>query len=278
MSFMKGAYKLSGVICCLFLAACNPAEKEDAAGSEKPVAVERKEIPVLEYSVTASFPHDSMSFTEGLTVYNDQLFESTGSPAGSLFRSVVGPVDLKTGKISVKSELDQKYFGEGIVFFKNKMYQLTYTTQVGFMYDAKTFKKIGQFNFANKEGWGMTTDGSYIIMSDGTENLSYYDSDFKLVKTLSVKENGYAQELLNELEYINGFIYANIYTTDDIVKIDPATGEIVAKVNMRPLSYSVRNLHPTALEMNGIAYDATKDKIYVTGKAWPIMYEVNFQH
>ena len=278
MSFMKGAYKLSGVICCLFLAACNPAEKEDSAGSEKPVAVERKEIPVLEYSVTASFPHDSMSFTEGLTVYNDQLFESTGSPAGSLFRSVVGPVDLKTGKISVKAELDQKYFGEGIVFFKNKMYQLTYTTQVGFMYDAKTFKKVGQFSFANKEGWGMTTDGSYIIMSDGTENLSYYDSDFKFIKTLSVKENGYAQELLNELEYINGFIYANIYTTDDIVKIDPATGEVVAKINLRPLSYSVRNLHPTALEMNGIAYDATKDKIYVTGKAWPIMYEVNFQH
>ena len=278
MSFMRGIYKYCGFICCLFLVACNSGTNEDPAVSTKPLAAERKEVPTLEYSVTANFPHDSMSFTEGLVVYNDQLFESTGSPSGSLFRSVVGPVDLKTGKIDVKAELDQKFFGEGIVFFKNKLYQLTYTTQVGFIYDAKTFKKTGQFSFANKEGWGMTTDGSHIIMSDGTENLSYYDADFKLIKTLPVRENGYAQELLNELEYINGFIYANIYTTDAIVKIDPATGEIVAKINMRPLSYSVRNLHPTALEMNGIAYDPVKDKIYVTGKAWPNLYEVNFKH
>jgi glutamine cyclotransferase len=115
-------------------------------------------------------------------------------------------------------------------------------------------------------------------MSDGTEMLRYFDSEFKPVKTLTVTENGYAKESINELEYINGYIYANIWMTGDIVKIDPATGKIVARINLTPLSYEVRNFHPGALEMNGIAYDAINNKIYVTGKAWPKIYEINFEH
>lgn len=264
--------------CLLLVTACEPEKKPETTPQPSAPVVEEPEAAVLEYTVVAQLPHDTMSFTEGLLMHNNQLFESTGSPSGSYFRSVLGPVDLKTGKIDVKAELDKKYFGEGMIVFKNKIYQLTYTDQIGFMYDAKTYKPTGQFGYANKEGWGMTTDGEYIIMSDGTENLSYFDADFKLVKTLVVKDRGYAQENLNELEFINGFIYANIYTTDNIVKIDPATGTIVGKINLRPMSYNLRNSHPYAMETNGIAYDAANDKIYVTGKAWPFIYQINFPH
>lgn len=273
---MKVFLKSTIVAGCLFLAACGddkkPAETVTTPQAAKP------EIPVLEYSLVSTFAHDKMSFTEGLLVHNGQLFESTGSPEGSEFRSMLGPLDLKTGKIDVKAELDNKqYFGEGIVVFKNKIYQVTYRNQKGFMYDAKTFKKSGEFSYAG-EGWGMTTDGENIIMSNGTDKLTWYDADFKAVKTLAVTNNGYAQESLNELEFINGFIYANLWMTGEIVKIDPSNGHVVARINLTPLSYEVRNLNPYAMEMNGIAFDAANDKIYVTGKCWPSVYEVSFKH
>lgn len=258
------------------LTACGPDKNERTP--ETVTVPEKPAIPVLDYSVVATLPHDTTSFTEGFLVQDGQLFESTGSPDGSSFRSVLGPVDAATGKITVKAELDKnQYFGEGIVFFKGKIYQVTYRTQKGFIYDAKTFKKSGEFSYTG-EGWGMTTDGNYIIMSNGTEVLSYFDADFKLVKTLSVKDNGYAQDSINELEYINGYIYANVWMTGYIIKIDPATGNIVAKINLTGLSYDMKNMHPYTMEMNGIAYDAAKDKIYVTGKAWPKLYEVKFAH
>jgi glutamine cyclotransferase len=258
--------------------ACGSEKKSDQQ-EVKPIApTEKLAIPVLDYSVVATLPHDTMSFTEGLLVNNSQIFESTGTPAGSNFKSLLGPVDQKSGKINAKVEIDGKtYFGEGMVFLKGKIYQVTYQNHVGFVYDEKSYRKIGQFNYTG-EGWGMTTDSTYIIMSDGTEMLRYFDTEFKPVKTLTVTENGYAKESINELEYINGYIYANIWMTGDIVKIDPATGKIVARINLTPLSYEVKNFHPTALEMNGIAFDATNNKIYVTGKAWPKIYEINFQH
>lgn len=261
----------------IFLTACGPEKQADKP--TKQVQVELKpEVPVLEYTLTAKLPHDTTSFTEGFLFHNGELLESTGSPAGSTFKSVFGIVDMKTGKINVKAELDKKYFGEGIAVLNNKIYQVTYEDQIGFIYDAKTYKKVGQFNYSNKQGWGMTTDGTYIIMSDGTEVLSYFDENFKPIKSLSVKENGYARDAVNELEFINGFIYANIWLTSDIVKIDAANGNVVARINLTPLNYEVKNFHPTALEMNGIAYDVQNDKIYVTGKAWPNMYEIKFKH
>jgi glutamine cyclotransferase len=258
--------------------ACGTDKKSDEQQVKPITPAEKTVIPVLDYSVVATLPHDTMSFTEGLLVHNKQIFESTGTPAGSYFKSMLGTVDEKTGKINAKVEIDGKiYFGEGIVFLKGKIYQVTYQNHVGFIYDEKSYRKIGQFNYTG-EGWGMTTDSTYIIMSDGTEMLRYFDSEFKPVKTLTVTENGYAKESINELEYINGYIYANIWMTGDIVKIDPATGKIVARINLTPLSYEVRNFHPGALEMNGIAYDAINNKIYVTGKAWPKIYEINFEH
>ena len=264
----------------LFVFSCGPDKiKEDPktiiTEPEKPV------IPALDFNIVAAFPHDSTAFIEGLLIHDGKLYESTGSPDNMpQLKSVLGIVDWKTGKLEAKVELDKKTypFGEGIVILKNKIYQVTYKEQTGFIYDVKTFKKIGQFNYSNKEGWGMTTDGTNIIMSDGTNNLTYFDPEMKVVKMLSVNENGYATDALNELEYIKGFIYANVYTTGFIVKIDPKTGNVVAKINLTPIFYEMNQTHPNTLEMNGIAYDSIADRIFVTGKLWPKMYQVNFQH
>lgn len=273
---MKFAWGYTIVLAALLGAAgCSEEKKPDSSPAPAPTAVT---VPVLDYTLINTFPHDKMAFTEGLLVYNGRLLESTGSPEGSDFRSVLGPVDLKSGKIEVKAELDNKqYFGEGIVVFDGRIYQATYRTQKGFIYDAVTFKKQKEFTYTG-EGWGLTTDGQNIIMSNGSDKLTYYDADFKPVKTLAVTNNGYAQESLNELEFIKGYIYANVWMTGDVVKIDPATGQVVARINLTPLSYEVRNLHPYAMEMNGIAYDAATDKIYVTGKCWPSIYEIGFKH
>lgn len=264
----------------LIFFACDP-DKVIENKEIKTIEAEKPSIPILEYSITATLPHDTTAFTEGFLFHDNKLFESTGSPSSSPnLRSVFGIVDLKTGKLDPKVEIDGKvYFGEGIVFFGNKIYQLTYENQTGFIYDEKSYKKIGQFNYANKEGWGFTTDGTYLIMSDGTNKLTYFDpKEVTPVKSLSVNENGYATDALNELEYINGFIYANIWMTGYVVKIDPKTGNVVAKINFTPIWYDIKEHHPYSLEMNGIAFDSIADKIYVTGKLWPNMYEVKFPH
>ncbi len=256
-------------------------DKKNETIEIKPVEVEKPAVPILEYSIVATLPHDTLAYTQGLLIHDNKLFESTGSPDNMPeLRSVLGIVDMKTGKLDAKVELDKKVypFGEGIVILNGKIYQITYKEQTGFIYDVKTFKKIGQFNYANKEGWGLTTDGKYIIMSDGTNYLTYFDEEMKVIKTLAVNENGYAVDALNEMEYIKGFIYANIYTTGYIVKIDPKTGNVVAKINFTPVYYNVRNMNTYAQEMNGIAFDSIADKIYVTGKLWPYIYEVKFPH
>jgi glutamine cyclotransferase len=235
--------------------------------------------PVLNYSIVNTLPHDSTAFTEGFLVYNGELFESTGAPDNlPQTKSLFGSVDLKTGKINVKAQLDrEKYCGEGICFLNNKVFQLTYKNQIGFIYDAKTFKPKGQFSYLSKEGWGLTTDGKSLIMSDGTNNLTFINPEtFQITKTLSVSENNFAVDLLNELEYIKGFIYANQYTTHHIVKINPETGNVVAKMDIEDLYLTAQKRYPYALETNGIAYDSAQNKVYVTGKMWPCMFEIKF--
>jgi len=280
MTDIKKIISFSAIV--LAIVSCNSCGTETKKDPDPKIIVDEKpNIPVLDYTIVNTLPHDTTAFTEGLLFHDNKLFESTGSPDHMPeLKSVFGIVDMKTGKLDVKAELDKKTypFGEGMVVLNNKIYQVTYQNQTGFIYDAKTFKKIGQFNYANKEGWGLTTDGTHVIMSDGTNNLTYFDAEMKPVKTLAVTENGYATDALNELEYIKGFIYANIWMTGYIVKVDPKTGNVVAKINFTPISYDMRNMHPNTLEMNGIAFDSIADKIYITGKLWPKMYEVKFQH
>jgi glutamine cyclotransferase len=234
----------------------------------------------MNYEVVNTFPHDTTAFTEGLLLHQGQLYESTGSPTEMpRIRSLIGTVDLKTGKLVEKIELDKsKYFGEGMVILNDKIYQLTYTTKVGFVYDAKTFKKLQEFTFPSQEGWGLTTDGTHLIMSDGTSQLTYLDpTTFKTVKTLQVKFNYDPLVNLNELEYIKGVIYANIYTTNSIVRIDEATGQATGILDLTALTNQVKSKYPNALELNGIAFNSATGTIYVTGKLWPSIFELKIK-
>jgi glutamine cyclotransferase len=265
------------VLLVVLCTACNdtPADKSTVTTNEMSAP-----IPTINFGVGRTWAHDRNSFTEGLLVHEGKLYESTGSPDDMPdTRSLLGVVDMNTGKIAVKIDLDRKYFGEGIVFLNGKLYQLTYKTKVGFVYDAITFKKIGQFTLPSEQGWGMTTDGVYLIMSDSTHVLIYLDPvTFKVVKTLPVTENNTPVTEVNELEYIKGFIYANVYTKDYIVKIDTASGKVVGKLDLNALANEARVKYSGALELNGIAYDSVSDKVYVTGKMWPNLYEIQFNH
>ena len=261
----------------IFLNSCSG----DSANTGSGTSGSAMSAPIINYAVTNYFGHDTSLFTEGLLFHDGQLFESTGSPDEFPHtRSLVGISDLTTGKFSSKIEIDKsKYFGEGIVFLNNKLYQLTYKNKIGFIYDAKTFKHIGQFEYSNNEGWSLTTDGTNLIMSDGTDMLTYLDTT-KLTpaKTVRVTENGYAVDKLNELEFIKGFIYANIWTTDFIVKIDPANGEVVGKFDLSALANEAKGINLNADVLNGIAYDSISDKVYVTGKRWANIYQIQFSH
>lgn len=232
---------------------------------------EEKTIPLISYSILDTFPHDTASFTEGLLFYKGELYESTGMKGTSRIMKV----DLKTGKTTTLVNLDNNYFGEGMVIVNDTVYQLTYQEKVGFMYSLKDFKKIGQFTFASAEGWGMTTDGKQIIVSDGTSNLFFYEpGTFKLLRQQAITENGAFASNINELEFIDGYIYANQWQSPYILKIDPTSGLVVGKLDLSEIATRIRNTYPYAELLNGIAYDSTSKKLYVTGKYWPEIYGI----
>jgi glutamine cyclotransferase len=197
-----------GILIVLTFLGCN-------LGKENPSSNNLKDnsVPKLSYSTINSFPHDTTSFTEGFLVHNGEIYESTGSPRRlRQTKSLFGIVDLETGKIDTKVEIDRKkYFGEGITILDGKIYQLTYKNKIGFIYDIKTYEQLASFSFPSNEGWGLTTDGKYLIMSDGTSVLTYIDpKNLQAVKKIQVTENGYPKNRINELEYIKGYIFANI--------------------------------------------------------------------
>ena len=258
--------------CCfwwLHLSGCKTDEQEPTPDDG--------EIPLIGYSVIRSYPHDTNTFTEGLLCFRDSLFESSGSPSFlPLARSVFGPVDLATGQIQVRVELDkEKYFGEGIACLGDKFYQLTYRNRVGFIYNADSYIKLGQFSFLSDEGWGLTTDGESLIMSDGSHMLIYMDPEtFLITKILNVTEKGVSRNLLNELEYIQGYIFANVWLSNTIVKIDPSSGKVTGRIDLTDLMNEALNIYAASMEMNGIAWDPATGNIFVTGKCWPRIYEL----
>jgi glutamine cyclotransferase len=261
---------------CLLYGCKDSSTDKTGAGSAPPV-----DVPTLNYSVTHVYPHDITSYTEGFLIHDHRFFESSGAPATKpQTRSMIGIDDLQTGKIDRKIELDKmKYFGEGIVFFKDKLYQLTYQNQTGFIYDARSYRRLDSFRFANKEGWALTADSNALIMSDGTSTLTWLDPvTLKPTKRLSVTINDAPLDSLNELEYIRKYIYANRFTKNYIVKIDPSSGKVVGKLDLSSLVEQERNKNPDSDVLNGIAYDAAADKIYVTGKLWSGIYEIAFGH
>lgn len=258
----------------IFFSSCGKTEQTTESQTKNDVAY-------INYFLVDQIPHDTTSFTEGLFFYGEDLFESSGSPPElSQTKSMFGIVNQETGKIDVKVELDRNiYFGEGIIRLNDKIFQLTYKNQLCFVYDAKTYKKIKQFKFSNTEGWGLTTDGKYIIMSDGTNILTYRNPDnFQVVKTVTVTENGYVVINLNELEFINGFIYANVWLTNKIVKIDQVNGKVVGKLDLTQLYQKELSINRNATEMNGIAYNPLNKNIYITGKLWSSIYQIGFPH
>lgn len=264
------------VFILILLAGCNNDKKNDTDPDLPPVTVS---TPWINYDIKASFPHDTTLFTEGFLMHDGKLFESTGAPNDlPQTRSLVGITDLATGKFEKKIEIDRKkYFGEGIVFIKGKLYELTYQNQLGFIYDANSFKPVSTFTFKNAEGWGLTTDGKNIIMSDGTENLTFIDpQSMKPVRTLLVTENKQPLKNINELELIKGYLYANVWQTNYIVKIDTSTGNVVGKMDLSSLVSEIRSRKSNVDVLNGIAYDSASNKVYVTGKLWPNIYQIEF--
>lgn len=236
---------------------------------------------LIPFALISKFSHDVTAFTEGFTFENGVLYESTGSPNElPQTKSIVGVVNLSNGKIDTKIELNkEKYFGEGISFLKDKLYQLTYLNNICFVYDSKSFKKIAEHRFLNKEGWGLTTDGKNLIMSDGTNKLTYIDpTNFKPIKTMQIFESGIARDSLNELEYINGYIYANVWMNNYICKIDTSTGNVVGKIDLNSIALYEKLTNKNCDVLNGIAYDSSKNKIYVTGKLWKNIYQIDFPH
>ncbi len=271
---MTGARNL--LIAILFLAGCTHQPKTSTTSlTAEPVT------PILNYTVSHVYPHDPTSYTEGFLFHEGHLLESSGAPDDiPQTRSIVGIADTKSGRLDKKIELDRKrYFGEGIAIFHDRLYQLTWKNQTGVIYDARTYQRLDSFRFVNKEGWALTTDSNALIMSDGTSNLTYLDPvTLRPVKVLAVTLNDAPLDSLNELEYIKGYLYANRYLQNYIFKIDPASGKVLGKLDLTSIVAAERNKNTASDVLNGIAYDPGTDKIYVTGKLWAGIYEIDFSH
>jgi len=229
-------------------------------------------VPIFQTNILNSYPHDTSSFTEGFLVYKGFIYESTG-PEG---RSKLIKIDPATWKIVKEISLDKKYFGEGISIVKDSIYQMTYQDHTVLVYDLGLNKKREfYFDTDNHEGWGMTTDGKNLIVSDGSSSIQYFEpSTFHLLKRITVKEAGVPLPNVNELELIDGYIYANQWQYPYIYKVDPASGDVVAKTDITNIWNQTANQDAVP---NGIAYDSAAKKIYITGKNWPKIYEVKFQ-
>ena len=244
-------------------------KKDDAEDQDEP-PTSPVVVPLLNYSLIRSYPHDTASFTQGLIIHKGQMYEGTGLEGASRLLEV----DLPGGKIIRTHKLKDHYFGEGITILNDTLYQLTWQNKVVLVYTLPDLEQVKEFKITT-EGWGITTDGTQLIVSDGSSDLYYYEpSDFSLVKRQSITEGGLLSPYLNELEYIDGFIYANKFMSPFILKIDPAKGEVVAKIDVTDLWRRAKTAYANADVPNGIAYDATKKKIYITGKLWPELYEI----
>jgi glutamine cyclotransferase len=226
-------------------------------------------IPVYSYNIVNTYPHDRDAFTEGLVFEDDVLYEGTGLSGCSTLRRV----ELETGEILQIYEIPAQFFGEGITIYGNEIIQLTWQSHVGFVYDKNSFELLQQFNYST-EGWGITHDGERLIMSDGTSTLHFLDPQtFEEIGQINVFDNSGPVTRLNELEYVQGEIYANVWQTDRIAIIAPETGRVIGWIDLAGLLTAEDSSEPDAV-LNGIAYDAETDRLFVTGKLWPTLFEI----
>jgi glutamine cyclotransferase len=225
------------------------------------------------YQVVKEYPHDVAAYTQGLEYLEGVLYEGTGNYGTSSLRRVT----LETGEVNKIRDLDQSLFGEGITVLGERIYQITYKSQVGFIYDKTTFEEIQKIYYQNREGWGLTNNGEELIMSDGTNIIYFLDPEmFTINRQIQVYHNEGPADNLNELEYINGKIWANRYYTDEIVIIDPETGKVEGQINLKGI-LKATDRRPNTDVLNGIAWDKKGERLFVTGKLWPKLFEIRIR-
>lgn len=254
----------------LLLWACNNVPSDDNddnnAGANPPAPA------YLNYAVINMYPHDTTAFTQGLQYWDGFLYEGTGQEGASRLRKV----DLESGKILREHKLPDDVFGEGITILNGKIYQLTWMNKTGFVYDLNDFKLLKRFNY-QISGWGLTNDGKHLIVSDGSNYIYFWDPEtFKEVKRISVQDQNGMRNNLNELEFIDGAIYANVWQTDEILKIDTATGYVTGKMDLSGIlsKHAGITLNDPDKVLNGIAWDSRTRRMFVTGKYWPKIFEL----
>jgi glutamine cyclotransferase len=256
----------------LFTAACNNNSSNNK-DTDTAAAINTIAPPAdINYNIVSTYPHDTSSFTEGLIWQNNALYESTGLEG----KSRLIKTDLKNGKAIESISLNDSIFGEGITLLHDKIYQLTWQNHKVYVYDAKTLKKLKELTWEH-DGWGLTNNGTDLIISTGESNLYFVDPEnFKIKKIIGVSDNNGPVGNVNELEYINGVVYANIYLSDYIVKIDITNGHILGKIDLNGLRGKTAKQVDTDKDnvLNGIAYDSTKKSMYITGKNWPLLFEM----
>jgi glutamine cyclotransferase len=230
---------------------------------------DKDSVPKYSYEIVNTWPHDKDAYTQGLVCHERKLLESTGQAGTSSLRRV----EPETGKVLKKINVPRPYFAEGITFFKGKIYQLTWQHQLGFIYEAESFEKLGEFSYRG-EGWGLTNDGSSLIMSDGTNRIRFLDADnFQVIRTISVLDRLTPVAGINELEYVHGEIYANIWHKERVARIEPQTGRVLGWIDLTGLR-ALSDAKGSEAVLNGIAYDEENDRLYVTGKLWPKLFEI----
>ncbi|MGY5354424.1 glutaminyl-peptide cyclotransferase [Wenyingzhuangia sp. IMCC45467] len=251
-------------------------ENDDIVSKEKVIIfLATKKPKVYGYKVINTYPHDRNAFTQGLEFHDNELYESTGQRGQSVLRKV----DLKTGEVLKEHPLADKYFGEGMTIFNNKVYQLTWQNKIGFIYDVDTFKTLKTFNYnQSKEGWGLTHNDTHLIKSDGTEKIWFLNPENGQEESyIEVYTNKRLVKELNELEYVNGEIYANIWMKNAITIINPKNGTVEAIINLNGLTDHLDNKTIAQSQdkvLNGIAYNPNTNKLYVTGKNWDKLFEI----
>ncbi len=223
------------------------------------------------YDIVHTYPHNTEHFTQGLEIHNNKFYESTGQNG----QSGIFQFDLNTGKVLKEFKMKDQYFGEGITIVNDKIYQITYKAKKGFVYDLESFARVDSFTYETAEGWGLTHDGKYLIKTDGSEYLDFMNPEtFQVERRVTVYDNNGMVRNLNELEYYEGYVYANIWQTNYAVKINPKTGEIAAKIDFSGLLSVMYNPEKPIDVLNGIAFNKENGKMYVTGKLWPSLFKL----
>jgi glutamine cyclotransferase len=274
-SLLLRLYSRSGLLAAIAILACGCVDTQhiDRSTFTPTLGISQKagQLPVLKVKLVGAYPHDPHAFTQGLEYYSSYLYESTGIAGQSTLRKV----SLQSGQVIRQVNLPQQYFGEGLTIFHDKIYQLTWLSKKGFVYDLRSFRQVGEFPY-DTEGWGLTHDERSLIMSDGTNKIRYIDPvSFAVTRTIELYAEGHGVVNLNELAYVKGEIFANIWHSPRIARVDPRSGQVVAWIDLT----SIVSMEPHREEdvLNGIAYDQATDRLFVTGKNWSKLFEIRIE-